>query len=76
MTADSEIEMLLNEQPGDSLASNIQEVIKIQKEDSGFFDQLIELDFVLPLQDRADRNDKFMMSEFNNPHFIDFFSAE
>lgn len=38
MTADSEIEMLLNEEPGDSLASNIQEVLKIQKEDSGFFD--------------------------------------
>jgi hypothetical protein len=40
MTADSEIEMLLNEQPGDTLTEIKLEPFKIEAEEDRFFEDL------------------------------------
>jgi len=61
MTADSEIEMLLNEQPGDTLTEIKVEPVKIEAEEDRFFEELMELDYALPLVGEGDGEGKFMM---------------
>jgi hypothetical protein len=61
MTADSEIEMLLNEQPGDTLTEIKVEPVKIEAEEDRFFEELMELDYALPLVGEGDGEEKFMM---------------
>lgn len=68
--------MLLNEQPAETLTEIKVEPIKIETEEDRFFEEMIELDYVLPLEEEGNGDGKFMMTGLSNGQYIDFFGEE
>ena len=55
MTADEEIEELLNLPPNNSFMIPIEQTLKQEEKEQNFFDELVELDFVLPMSERRNQ---------------------
>lgn len=55
MTADEEIEELLNLPPNDSFMIPIELTLKQEEKEPKFFEELIELDFVLPMSEKRNQ---------------------
>lgn len=68
--------MLLNEQPAETLPELKAESPKIETEEDRFFEELMELDYVMPFEEEGKGEGNFMMSGLSNRQYIDFFGEE
>ena len=68
--------MLLNEQPAETLTEIKVEPPKIETEEDRFFEEMMELDYGLPLEKEGNGDGKFMMTGLSNRQYIDFFGEE
>lgn len=76
MTEDVEIEELLDLPPNDSFIFAAYENEKQEGEEKKFFDELVELDFVLPLSEKRNDRHDFIFLGLENLDFMDFLSED